>query len=424
MKAAVLAFAAVGLAACGDPPPAPMAAATPPAPEYASTWFAAEGEKPGIAFNIHQTAFGLGGVLRDEKGDLQPIRAISLSDTEMAFAVPSLNAALSAEKAGDGSWAGKWTTGGKTTDLAIKPGAAPDTATSFVKFDDGRWTQFSCLGAGSPTILLDYGAGGSMNSWKDVFEPLSKVSRTCMFERAGRGLSDPGPMPRDVNRAVADIDAFIRAANIATPVILVGHSMASYHVRQFANLHLDKTAGIVLVDPSGDGQDARFAEAIPNMRELMPEIVDETTVATCSQGLRNLLPSLARSSTPDDLDPIVGKCGGKDPDRAEATLSEIASMEVISTGEIKTAARPYGDLPLIVLTRGDNRKGMPDAFTAENTAAFARVWNQMHAEMAAQSSAGKHRVVPGAGHSIQRDQPQVVIDAVAEVVAAARVGVR
>jgi pimeloyl-ACP methyl ester carboxylesterase len=117
---------------------------------------------------------------------------------------------------------------------------------------------------------------------------------------------------------------------------------------------------------------------------------------------------------------MFGKCGGKDPDRNEAFLSEIASMEVLSTGQIKAAAKPYGDLPLIVLTRGDYQKEMPPGFPPEAVAKLKQVWTTMHAEMAAQSSIGQTRTIPGAGHGIQRDNPQAVIDAVTEVVTAVR----
>ena len=291
---------------------------------------------------------------------------------------------------------------------------------TFVTFDDGRWTQYLCAGIGTPAILLDYGAGATMVSWKDVFDPLSQLTQTCVFERAARGLSDPGPLPRHVNNAAADIGAFITAAKIEGPVVLVGHSMASYHIRQFANLHRDKTAGLVLVDPSGDGQGARFEAVIPSIRDLDPNIVDDATVANCSQGLRRVIASIPSSPTPTDLDPIIGKCGGNDPDRVEATLSEIAAMEVVSTNQIRAAQRPYGDLPLIVLTRGDFAMGMPPAMTPEIKAGFEKVWTTMHAEMAAQSSIGQTRSIPGAGHGIQRDQPQAVIDAITEVVTAAR----
>ncbi|HOY79511.1 MAG TPA: alpha/beta hydrolase, partial [Hyphomonadaceae bacterium] len=242
-----------------------------------------------------------------------------------------------------------------------------------------------------------------------------------MFERAGFGLSDPGPLPRDVNTVVGDIEAFLTAAKIETPIVLVGHSLASYHVRQFANLHRDQTAGLVLVDPSGDGQDARFRAVIPNLNDLIPDqMVTEEQVKTCSVGIRSLVHSIATSQTPDDMDPIFGKCGGKDPDRAEAVLSEIASMEVVSTNQIKAAAKPYGDLPLIVLTRGDYQKDTPPGFPPEAAAKLKQVWTTMHAEMTAQSSIGQNRTIAGAGHGIQRDKPQAVIDAVTEVVTAAR----
>lgn len=416
MKPTILAMTALGLllAACGEP--ATPAAVTPPAPEYANNWYAAEGQTPGGVLNIHETKLGLAGFVREPGGEFQPIRKVVLTDGAMSFIVPALDATWEAAKAADGSWTGKWTTGGTSTDLVLKLSVAPEISSKFVTFEDGRWTELKCQGAGAPTVILDYGAGGAMAVWKDVFEPISRITQTCMYERAGRGLSDPGPMPRDVNNAVADIDALIRAAKIEGPVVLVGHSMASYHVRQFANLHGDDTAGIVLIDPSGDGQTARFTKLIPNLKELVPESVDDAAVGSCAAALRE---KLLRKE-----DEVAMKCGGNDPDRTEATLSEIASMEVLSTGEIKAAVRPYGDLPLIVLTRSDYDKGMPDGFTAQNRKDMAQVWTQMHEEMMAQSTAGQHRVIPASGHFIQGDQPQAVIEAVSDVLTAARARAR
>jgi pimeloyl-ACP methyl ester carboxylesterase len=419
------AMAAAGLlAACGEPKrPEVAAPAAPPPPEYTSTWYSTGTAEQGAVFNIHATQYGLGGFLR-RNGDAaaHPIRVIHSSDAELGFVIPDINAAYKAQKDEQGVWTGEWTEGGKQTDMPLQvtdmPAGAMD---NLVKLADGRWFSYVCAGTGAPAILLDYGAGASLNSWNQVFEPLSKVSRTCMFERAGFGLSDPGPLPRDVNTVVGDIGAFLTAAKIETPIVLVGHSLASYHVRQFANLHRDQTAGLVLVDPSGDGQDARFRAVIPNLNELIPDqMVTEEQVKTCSIGLRSLVHSIATSPTPDDVDPIFGKCGGKDPDRAEAFLSEIAEMEVVSTNQIKAAAKPYGDLPLIVLTRGDYQKDAPPDFPPEAAARLKQVWTAMHAEMTAQSSIGQNRTIAGAGHSIQRDNPQAVIDAVTEVVTAAR----
>lgn len=422
MKHIFAGLAALGLvAACSEPTPPPPPA-EPPAPDFASTWYSTGTPEKGAVFNIHQTQYGFGGFLRRNGDDAaHPIRIIHSSDAELGFVIPGINAAYRAQKDEQGAWIGEWTEGGNRTEMPLQvtdmPAGAMD---NLVKLADGRWLQYACKGTGSPAILLDYGAGASLASWAQVFDPISQVSQTCMFERAGFGLSDPGPLPRDVNTVVSDIEAFISAAKIETPVVLVGHSLASYHIRQFANLHRDKTAGLVLIDPSGDGQTARFTAAIPDFQDLMPDTVTADTVTRCSQGIRTRIYAVPASSTPDDLDPIFSLCGGKDPDRAEATLSEIASMEDISTPQIKAAAKPYGDLPLIVLTRGDYTKEMPPGFTPETTAALKSVWTTMHTEMAAQSSIGQNRTIENAGHGIQRDNPQAVIDAVTEVVTAAR----
>ncbi|RYY94126.1 MAG: alpha/beta hydrolase, partial [Alphaproteobacteria bacterium] len=394
----------------------------PPPPEYASTWYSTGSADKGAVFNIHATQYGFGGFLRRNGDDAaHPIRIIHSSDAELGFVIPSINAEFSAREDEQGAWTGEWIEGGKREPMPLQITETPaGGADGFLKIADGRWFQYVCKGTGAPAILLDYGAGASLASWAQVFDPLSQVSQTCMFERAGFGLSDPGPLPRDVNTVVSDIEAFITAAKIETPVVLVGHSLASYHIRQFANLHRDQTAGLVLVDPSGDGQTARFTAAIPDFAKLMPDNVTPDMVTACSQGIRQIIHSVAPSQTPDDLDPIFGKCGGKDPDRAEALLSEIASMEEVSTPQIKAAAKPYGDLPLIVLTRGDYTKEMPPGFTPETAAALKQVWTTMHKEMTAQSSIGQNRTIEGAGHGIQRDKPQAVIDAVTEVVTAAR----
>ena len=85
-----------------------------------------------------------------------------------------------------------------------------------------------------------------------------------------------------------------------------------------------------------------------------------------------------------------------------------------------SARRAYGAMPLIVLTRTDYETGMPPEFTDEDKQAMRLVWESMHAEMAALSNKSQQRFVAGAGHYIQRDAPDAVIQAVADVVAAAR----
>ena len=86
-------------------------------------------------------------------------------------------------------------------------------------------------------------------------------------------------------------------------------------------------------------------------------------------------------------------------------------------------ARNYGTMPLIVLTATKDPAAWPPGFTQEaqdELPAYHSVWARGHDEYAALSSRGVNRRVPDSTHYVQYDQPQVVIDAIEEVVAAAR----
>jgi pimeloyl-ACP methyl ester carboxylesterase len=204
----------------------------------------------------------------------------------------------------------------------------------------------------------------------------------------------------------------LTAANIPAPYVLVGHSLGSYHVRQFANTRLDKMAGMVLVDPSGDGQQARFMEAIPKAYAISMAAFEKIRALDCVGKMRGKL--VPKS------DPLVKDCLGNDAAMIESYLSEVDAMPGASTEELTALRRSYGALPLIVLTRGDYDLDMPPEFTPADRAGMKAVWVAMHEEMTALSSVGQHRTVEGASHFIQREHPEAVVAAVNDVVAAAR----
>jgi pimeloyl-ACP methyl ester carboxylesterase len=268
-------------------------------------------------------------------------------------------------------------------------------------------------GSGSPVVIFDAGAGGWSKDWAPVHDEIAKTTMACAYDRPGHGLSDPRPLPLDTKTVADDLDAMLSAAGIAPPYVLVGHSLGSYHVRQYANTRFDKMAGMVLVDPSADGQKAKFSAALPHFVAELGKREEAAKAVGCIQRLREKLVLRA--------DPLFAQCNGtNDPDLFEQTQSEIDSMEGASTAQLTASRRSYGDMPLIVLTRGDNDKGMPPELTKEDREGFVRIWTGFHEEMTALSSAGERRVIPGAGHYIQGDKPQAVIDAVNEVVAKAR----
>jgi pimeloyl-ACP methyl ester carboxylesterase len=100
-----------------------------------------------------------------------------------------------------------------------------------------------------PRILLEAGAFGFSADWAVVQERLAARGWASLaYDRAGLGLSDPGPLPRDGAAVGDDVEALLDAIWPQGPLILVGHSMAGLHVRRLAGRRRERVTGVVLVD--------------------------------------------------------------------------------------------------------------------------------------------------------------------------------
>jgi pimeloyl-ACP methyl ester carboxylesterase len=116
----------------------------------------------------------------------------------------------------------------------------------------GRKMRLVCAGpptGARPTVWMEAGAFGLAADWAAIQAKLSaKGLRSCAYDRAGMGWSDPGPKPRDSDAIVGDLEKLIAASGERGPFILMGHSMAGLHTRLFAGRNADKVAGLVLIE--------------------------------------------------------------------------------------------------------------------------------------------------------------------------------
>ena len=309
-------------------------------------------------------------------------------------------------------WSGQWAPVGTTTPLTLQPAEPPANAKNFIKLADGRRMYMDCQGTGLPAVIFDSGSGGGAQAWTRVQPEIARTNMACTYDRAGLGVSDPGPFPRDAAAVANDLDALLTAAKIPAPYVLVGHSLGGIHVRQYANTHLDKVAGIVLVDASGDNQRALFRAAIPRSANDPLWTFDEETWRRCVATLRGVL--LPRS------DPSIKDCMGNDAEIVDSNFSSLYAMEHSSVDQLAASRRSYGALPLIVLTAGNGGgKNLPPEYDDADRAAFDNVWADLHRDQASLSTIGERRIVPNSGHIMQADAPQAIIDAIREVLAAA-----
>ncbi len=114
-------------------------------------------------------------------------------------------------------------------------------------FDVGGYRlHLYVAGEGSPTIILDHSLGGIDGYF--LVEELAKLSRVCIYDRAGYGWSDRSPHPRTSRQIVAELDTLLTQAGIKPPYILVGNSFGTYSVRLYAHRFPEKVIGMVLTE--------------------------------------------------------------------------------------------------------------------------------------------------------------------------------
>jgi hypothetical protein len=60
----------------------------------------------------------------------------------------------------------------------------------------GHRLHLSCAGSGSPTVVLEPGAGGVSSDLGWITPAVARDTRVCVYDRAGRGWSEPADTPR------------------------------------------------------------------------------------------------------------------------------------------------------------------------------------------------------------------------------------
>ncbi|MGK7872736.1 MAG: alpha/beta fold hydrolase [Xenococcaceae cyanobacterium] len=102
------------------------------------------------------------------------------------------------------------------------------------------------MGHTSPTVVLDHSLGGIEGYL--LIQEIAKLTRVCIYDRAGYGWSEHSPNPRTSEQIVSELDTLLTQAGIDPPYLLVGDSFGSYNVRLYAHRFPEKVVGMVLTD--------------------------------------------------------------------------------------------------------------------------------------------------------------------------------
>ena len=259
-----------------------------------------------------------------------------------------------------------------------------------------------------PTVVMDAGWGDFSLAWSLVQPEVSKFAKVCVFDRAGLGWSDAAPGPRTSKQIARELRTLLRNAGINGPYVLVGHSFGAINVRLFASLYPNEVAGMVLVDPAHEDQAVRYG------KRARHSLIMKIGLLLAPFGIPRLFLPIYATYHPA----FSKKCkfSGSLVSAYRAILARTRHLhtsydELVniweSLDEARAAAGPLGDMPLIVITAP--LKGHP----ADNA-----IWMEIHEELSRRSTRGRQIIAENSGHYPHYDEPELVIQAVRQVIEA------
>lgn len=282
---------------------------------------------------------------------------------------------------------------------------------------DGRGFYVESRGVGEPTVVFEAGAGGRSDVWsRDLHEPIgtrtmvlpavAAFTHVFTYDRPGTigevvtdldptsepfypSRSDPVPQPRTIRDIVADLHSVLEACEVPGPYVLVGQSLGGLSMRLYASTYPDDVVGLVLVDATSDDVYDAFRKA------MTPEQWEEFN--TLSVDKHDLL-----AAYPDAEILLT------------APLDEDPSFAQMREAEAKSPLRP---MPLFVLSHG---VPFPAPFPGWSSETMEAVMADLQNRVAKLVPNARHIVAEESGHNIHQDQPDLVIDAIRQVVDAVR----
>jgi pimeloyl-ACP methyl ester carboxylesterase len=305
--------------------------------------------------------------------------ALQLSRRRMIAAAASASAGLAMNR--QLSWAAQTPVGA----------SAGDDVASLIDIG-GRSLYLDCRGSGSPAVVLEAGFGNDGEIWDSValpedqsgpavFPAVAMFTRVCAYDRPGTyrdpgfpGRSDPIRGTRTADDIVADLHALLTAANVPGPCVMVGHSFGGLIVRLYASMYPIDVAGLVLVDAAHED----YYDAVKSV--LTPAQWEAYTNAPEPEGY----PELEK-------------------------IDIIASAEQMRNAAV---ASPLHPMPLVVITHGKPWE-WPEEYPGD---ALEAVWLPQQLKLAALVPDGQLIVAEQSEHYIQLTQPDLVIDAIHQVV--------
>jgi pimeloyl-ACP methyl ester carboxylesterase len=247
--------------------------------------------------------------------------------------------------------------------------------------------EATVFGAGLPVVVIEPAFGGRAQAWRAIAEALAADTTVITYDRAPYGASSRAMDGRTASDVADDLHSVLESLAVRGPLVLVGHSLGGVYVRRYAARHMDRVAGMVLVDSTHEAQQ-------PVLRE------------------RYSLPGRVRLALtiPELILRSRRWRGGAD---RRSIVREYRMFTRLRAADRALTSGALGARPLIVIMRGPD-KGVADGLW--------QAWRDLQRDLARLSANSRHVISDSSDHYLNRADPDLLISAIGEVVRSARTG--
>ncbi len=247
--------------------------------------------------------------------------------------------------------------------------------TVIVNFDNHNIYLYTS-GKGKYTVVMEAGLGANHKCWQAVDTSIARKAKVVTYDRPGYLNSGPCSKTRDAITVSHELKQALRKANIPPPYILVGWSLGGSFVRVYAGQFPQDVIGLVLVDPAPEESYARFSKECP-------ELLYEDSLYT-----QEVLKS--------------NRLGEK---------GEVIAYDTSMVQARNSDNRYFAPVKLLISLKG--KAPGNDANNPDNP--INRIWVEELKKWAARKQNVFYKIVPNSGHHVARDNPNIVIETVFEL---------
>ncbi|MGE5322850.1 MAG: alpha/beta fold hydrolase [Actinomycetota bacterium] len=284
-------------------------------------------------------------------------------------------------------------------------------------------------GNGVPPVILEAGIAASSINWRPLQAEIAGLTTVYSYDRAGFGWSIARSRKWTLESITSDLHAMLGAAHVPTPYMLVGHSFAAYIIRAFANRFLEEVGGVVLVDPLTPEE---WISPDPGQRWSLRGGIwfSRAGGVLASLGVVRFCLWLLQRGNSQAPRTVLAAFGPKATETVGRILRELLKLPPDAVRVIRarwsaprffwTMAEYIKSLP--ACAREIEGRSFPEQIpvTVISGAHQPQVRLDEHAALAAHSLHGRHMIAEKSRHWIHLDQPELVVEAVREMVETAR----